>query len=257
MTLAAGGSFCKYSHEFQTVTAFGEDQIFFCPKCKLAINKEIIEEEGYQCFKCKNKKLEEKKAIETGNIFKLKDKFSQAFNFNFKDKDGKEKKVLMGCYGIGISRLMGTIVEVHHDERGIIWPKEVAPFQVHLIPIENVKLSSKFLRQGRTNSKNLPRFARQNLEGFAYSNEVKKTIEKLYQDFQKEGIEVLYDDRLDKTVGEKFADADLMGIPHRLVVSERTLVKNSVEIKKRDKKEGELVKISQAIKAVRAYDFVK
>lgn len=213
LTLASGGTFSRYSHEFQTVTPYGEDTIYLCPKCKLAINKEIIREENYQCSKCKSKKLEIKKAIEAGNIFKLKDKFSKAFNLTFRDKDGKEKLVLMGCYGIGLGRLMGAIVEVHHDEKGIIWPEETSPFQVHLIQIEN-------------------------------SQKVKKIAEKLYQNLQKDKIEVLYDDRIEKAPGEKFADADLIGILIRLVISERTLKQNCLEIKKRSEKKTKLVKLN-------------
>ncbi len=219
LTLASGGTFSKYSHEFQTVTPYGEDEIYFCQKCKLAINKEIIQKEKYQCSKCKSKKLKAKKAIEVGNIFKLKDKFSKTFNLKFRDKDGKEKTVLMGCYGVGLGRLMGTVVEVHYDKNGIIWPKEVAPFRAHLIQIENTK-------------------------------KVKRVAEKLYQDLQKAKVEVLYDDR-DKSAGEKFAEADLIGMPLRLVVSERTLKKNSVEIKKRSEKKIKLVKLSQILKYVK------
>ncbi|MDO8663599.1 MAG: aminoacyl--tRNA ligase-related protein [Candidatus Wildermuthbacteria bacterium] len=212
LTLASGGSFSKYSHEFQTITPSGEDEIYFCPECKIAVNKEIIKDESNQCPQCKNKNLEIRKAIETGNIFKLMDKYSKPFNFNFKDKEGAEKIILMGCYGIGLGRLMGAIAEVFHDERGIIWPKEVAPFQAHLIEIGP-----------------------------------QKQAEKLYQDLLGQGIEALYDDR-DKSPGEKFADADLIGIPYRIVISERTLEKNSVEIKKRDEKEAKIVKIEDAQK---------
>lgn len=221
LTLASGGTFSKYSHEFQVITPLGEDTIYLCPKCKLGINKEIIKKENYRCPKCKNKKLEVKKAIEVGNIFKLKDKFSRAFDFTFKDKNGKEKTVQMGCYGIGLGRLMAAIVEVWHDERGIIWPKEISPFQIHLIPIENTK-------------------------------KVKKIAQKLYQDLsntacglglQKTEVEVLYDDREDKSAGEKLVEADLIGIPLRVVVSERTLQRNCLEIKNRSKKEVKLVKI--------------
>jgi len=127
--------------------------------------------------------------------------------------------MIMGCYGLGPSRTMGAIIEVHHDEKGIIWPKEVAPFQIHLIQIENTQ-------------------------------KLKKTAAKFYQDLQKQGIEVLYDDR-DRTPGEKFADADLIGIPIRIVVSERTLAKNSAEIKKRSEKKVELIKLSQVGKYVK------
>ena len=214
LTLASGGAFSKYSHESQTITPFGEDEIYFCPKCKIAINKEIIKEEKYQCSNCKSKKLEIKKAIEVGNIFKLGDRFSKAFNFYFKDKDGKEKLIQMGCYGIGLGRLMGAIVEIYHDKNGICWPKEVAPFKFHLIPIENIE-------------------------------KVKKTAEKLYKDLKKVGLEVLYDDRIDKSPGEKFAEADLIGIPYRLVISEKTLKQNCIEIKKRGEKKVKLIKIKK------------
>ncbi len=156
--------------------------------------------------------MEKKKSIEVGNIFKLQDKFSRPFDFTFNDEEGKKKTLIMGCYGIGLSRLMGAIVEIHHDEKGIIWPKTVAPFGIHLIQIEN-------------------------------NNKVKKAAEKLYQDLSKDGFEVLYDDREDRSVGEKFAEADLIGIPVRLVVSERTLKQNCVELKERDEEKTELIKI--------------
>lgn len=222
-TLASGGSFSKYSDEFQTLTGAGEDAVYLCKKCYTAINKEIISE-NKNCPKCKNSDYEEKKGIEVGNIFKIGSKYSLPFNLKFRDKDGSEKSVLMGCYGIGLGRLMGAIVEVNHDERGIIWPKAVAPFDVHLISVgESIK--------------------------------VKRATEKIYKDLsrhsrtpslagQKKNIDVLYDDRQEKTAGEKFVEADLIGIPFRVVVSEKTLAKNSVEIKKRGEKQVKLVKIS-------------
>jgi prolyl-tRNA synthetase len=214
LALASGGTFSKYSHEFQTITLYGEDEIYLCSNCKLAINKEIIQQENHRCSKCKNKKLEIKKSIEVGNIFKLGDRFSKAFNLSFRDKDGKERFVQMGCYGIGLGRVMGAIVEVNNDKNGIIWPREVAPFQVHLIQVgENQK--------------------------------IKKITEDIYQNLQKAGIEVLYDDREGKTPGEKFVEADLIGTPIRLVVSEKTLSKNSIEIKKRSEKELRLIKIEK------------
>ena len=217
LTLASGGTFSQYSHEFQTITPYGEDQVYLCSKCKLAINKEIIKKQKYQCPKCQSKKLEEKKSIEVGNIFKLMDKFSRAFNFTFKDKNGKEKPVLMGCYGIGLSRLMGATVEVHHDEKGIIWPESMAPFQVHLLLLEKKKA-------------------------------IKKITEKLYQDLQKSNVEVLYDDRENVSAGEKFIDCDLIGIPYRMIISEKTLSKNCLEIKKRDKKSKKLIPLSKFLK---------
>ncbi|XOB41634.1 MAG: proline--tRNA ligase [Candidatus Nealsonbacteria bacterium] len=224
LTLASGGTFSKYSHEFQTITPVGEDEIYLCQKCKLAVNKEIIKEEKYKCPKCKSKKLEIKKAIEVGNIFKLKDKFSKPFNFKFKDKDGKEKMVLMGCYGIGLGRLMGAVVEVHYDKDGIIWPKEVAPFDCHLLALSGSK--KKFERK------------------------IGKVSEKLYQDLQGADLKVLYDDRKDKTAGEKFAEADLIGIPIRIVVSEKTLKRSCVEIKRRKEEKIKLIKLNQIINYV-------
>jgi len=212
LTLASGGAFSEYSHEFQTATPSGEDTIFLCEKCRLGINKEIIEKEKNRCPQCGNQNLVTKKTIEVGNIFKLKDKFSRPFALVYKDKDGQEKIVLMGCYGIGLGRLMGTIIEIYHDEKGIIWPREVAPYQIHLIPIGNVK-------------------------------KVRQVADRLYSDLQKEKIEILYDDRKNLTVGEKLVEADLIGLPWRLVVSEKTLAKNSIEIKSRRQKKSQLIKI--------------
>lgn len=215
LTLSSGGSFSKYSHEFQTVTPFGEDTIYLCEKCNLAINQQIISEEKYKCPQCGHEKLKVKKAIEVGNIFNLKDKFSKAFGFTFKDREGKEKFVLIGCYGIGLPRLMGAIVEVNHDEKGICWPREVAPLEVHLLPVEN-------------------------------SQRVKKTVQKIYHLLESEKIETLYDDRV-KSIGEKFVDCDLIGLPIRIVVSEKSLRKNSIEIKERRKRDVKLVKIKDLL----------
>jgi len=217
LTLASGGSFSKYSHEFQTITPYGEDLIYLCKKCKLAVNKEIIKEQKYKCPKCKSKKLETKKTVEVGNIFKLKDRFSKAFNLKFKDRNGKEKMVLMGSYGIGLSRLLGAIVEVNHDKKGIIWSEETTPFQAHLICLKD-------------------------------SLKARKAAEKLYQDLSKKGFDLLYDDRKDKSPGKKFADCDLIGIPIRLVISEKTLKKNSIEVKKRREDKIKLIKITDLSK---------
>lgn len=227
-TLASGGSFSKYSDEFQTVTSAGEDIIYICKKCSLAINKEI-KIETPTCPECKSEfsagggpssGWEEKKAVEVGNIFKLGTKFSTPFDLKFTDRNGEDKPVLMGCYGIGLGRLMGAIVETSHDDKGIIWPKSVAPFLVHLISVENKPA-------------------------------VKMSVQKLYTDLIKENIPVLYDDRQEKSAGEKFAESDLLGIPLRIVVSERTLEKNSVEIKERAKSGTKLVKIKDVLKYVR------
>ena len=200
----------ELSHEFMVPSPIGEDKIVICKKCGLAAN---VEKTG-EIKNCKNCKtlLERKSCIEIGHIFNLGTKYSKEMKAEYSAKDGKTLPVVMGCYGIGLPRLMATIVELNHDERGIIWPKEVAPFTLHLIRIEN-------------------------------NDKVKNAAEKLYNDLLKKGVDVLYDDR-GKTPGEKFADSDLIGIPQRWVISEKTLKENSVEIKMRDKKEVKLVKIS-------------
>jgi len=219
-TLASGGSFSKYSDEFQTITDSGEDIIYICQKCKVAVNKEI-KAENSKCPMCGSDNFEEKKAVEVGNIFKLSTKFSEPFDLKYTDKDGTDKLVIMGCYGIGLGRLMGTIVEVNHDERGIIWPKEIAPFLVHIIELKSE------------------------------NKKIKATALKIYQDLQKQGVKVLYDDRTDKSAGEKFAEADLIGIPYRVVISEKTLAKNSVELKERSKSVVKLIKINQLLKSLK------
>lgn len=215
LTLAAGGTFSKYSHEFQTVAEAGEDKIFLCEKCRLAVNDEIIREQS-QCPQCGAKNLVAKKAVETGNIFLLKTKYSRPFDLKFAKKDGTKSDVLMGCYGIGLDRLLGAIVELRHDARGIIWPEAVAPFQAHLL----------FLSE---------------------SPEAKKTAGKVYQKLLREGAETLYDDREEISAGEKFAEADLIGIPYRLVVSEKTLKKNKIEVKQRSGNKIEFLTLGRII----------
>jgi prolyl-tRNA synthetase len=219
LTFASGGSFSKYSHEFQMETEAGEDIIYVCPKCKLAINKEI-KEENPACPKCGGSDFDEKKAVEVGNIFKLGTKYSTPFDLKFRDNDGSEKPVIMGCYGIGLGRAMGVVVEANYDEKGIIWPKEISPFIGHLIAIGD-------------------------------NQKVMATAEKIYQDCKKENIEIIYDDRADKGVGEKFADADLLGMPYRIVVSEKTLADDSVELKERSEQTVKLVKIKDLQKILK------
>lgn len=210
LTSAAGGTFSKYSHEFQTVTDAGEDTIYICNNCRMAINDEI-KNETPACPECGGSDFRKEKSIEVGNIFPLKTKFSDAFGFTFHDKEGNNQPVIMGCYGIGLGRLMGTVVEVHGDAKGIVWPESIAPYRVHLIELSNAR------------------------------DEVKKGAEKLYHALLAKGIEVLYDDREDKSAGEKFADADLIGIPWRCVISEKTIDKNAIEVKARNAAKAEFV----------------
>jgi prolyl-tRNA synthetase len=210
ISFASGGTFSKYSHEFQTISEIGEDEVYLCKDCMVAVNKEIIEDSP-KCPKCGKKKedLEVKRSVEVGNIFPLSTKFSDSFNLKYKDEKGEEKPVYMGCYGIGVSRVMGTLVEIFADEKGIVWPKEVAPFQIHLI-------------------------------SFGKNNET----EKIYQEMKEKGVDVLYDDR-DKSPGEKMAESDLIGTPYRVIVSEKTLEKNAVEVKERTKSDVEFINISE------------
>ncbi len=179
-------------------------------------------EAGFACSKC-DSKLEEVTAIEAGNIFKLGTKYSEAFDLNFTDEKGKRQLVTMGCYGIGTTRLVGTIVEASHDEKGIIWPKSVAPFHVHLIAL-----------------------------GAEKDSEVKKEAEKLYETMMKEHVEVLYDDR-DESAGKKFNDADLIGIPLRIVISSRTLKEQSVEWKMRSEKDGHNIKLNDVMIEIKSW----
>jgi len=210
---ASGGVFTKEkTYEFQVMSKEGEDKIIYCPKCNWATNLEVTKiKAGQKCPKCKSK-LVKANSIEVGHTFRLGTKYSKALNLYFRDKKGEKKPVVMGCYGIGLGRLMAAIVEINHDDKGIIWPKEVAPFQIHLIQIED-------------------------------NQKIKKAAEELYRDLQNKAVEVLYDDRNDKSAGEKFAESDLIGIPYRIVISERTLKENSVEVKERVKSKIRLVKI--------------
>ena len=211
-TVAAGGIFTAgNTHEFQILSDVGEDTILLCLKCGYAENSEISEfKNGDTCSKCGGN-MAEKKAIEVGNIFPLGTKYSGALNLEYADENGVKHPVVMGSYGIGVSRLMATVVEVSNDTQGMIWPESIAPFKVHLIVLDNRKEES----------------------------------EKIYDELIHKGIETLYDDRSDKSAGEKFADADLIGCPVRVVVSNKTLDKKSAEIKKRTEKETELVSLAK------------
>lgn len=214
-TFASGGAFSKYSHEYQTVSEVGEDTIYLCP-CGLAYNKEIIPDVS-TCEGCgaSPDSFTEKRAIETGNIFKLGTRFSAAFDYRYADSDGSLREVYMGCYGIGPSRIMGTLVELFHDDKGIIWPHTVTPYRVHLLSLGNDEL-------------------------------VAKTAEKLYGELVHEGFSVLYDDR-EESAGTKLADADLLGIPYRIVISKKTLEKKSAEMKLRSAVDAELVPLKTIV----------
>ena len=216
---ASGGAFSKFSHEFQVFTEYGEDLVRYCPKEDFAQNVEICElKVGDKCPNC-GAGILEGKAIEVGNIFPLKTKYSKAFDFKFKDESGNDQDVVMGCYGIGPSRVMGSVVEIHHDDKGIVWPESIAPFKVHLLTLKN-------------------------------SDKITEVAEKLYALLTEAKVEVLYDDR-DESTGVKLNDCDLIGIPYRLIVSEKTLAADSVEFKKRSSDKAELIKVDEVIEKLK------
>lgn len=218
LTFASGGSFSKFSHEFQTITDIGEDTIYVHEGKRLAINKEVYTDEVLTDLGIDKADLVEKRAVEVGNIFSLSTKFSVPLDLTFTDEDGEVKPVIMGSYGIGPGRVMGTVVEHFADEKGMVWPANIAPAGVYLIAV-------------------------------GPSQQVLDATEELYKGLTAAGIEVLYDDR-DARPGEKFADADLMGIPYRVVVSEKTLANGQYEVKSRTDDRPELLGKEILIKKV-------
>ena len=222
LTYASGGIFSKYSHEFQTISEYGEDIVYRLPGTKIAINKEVIGDQealreiipGYKPGD--EAKLEELKAIEVGNIFKLGTRFSDLFNSNYTDRDGTMKKFVMGCYGIGSSRLLGTIAECMSDDHGLIWPENVAPFKVGIV---NLKVCQE---------------------------KCDKACENLYAALNKAGVETFYDDR-DESAGVKFADMDLIGLPWQITVGPRGIEKGLVEIKSRATSEKQEMSVEDAL----------
>lgn len=213
LTFASGGTFSKYSHEFQTLSEAGEDEIYLSKKNNIAINKEVYSKEILKELGLDEKDIVKKKAIEVGNIFKQDTKFSQPLGLKYISNNNTEEPVIMGAYGIGPGRLMGTIAEVKNDQKGLIWPQEIAPFAVHLIEI------------------------------FSKNKAVKDQAELLYKSLQNEGIEVLYDDRPEIRAGEKFKDADLIGLPIQIIIGEQGLKKGVYEIK--DRETGNTEEVSQ------------
>lgn len=207
VTEASGGTFTKkFSHEFNVLTPAGEVDLVYCPSCNFAQNLEIAKlKQDDICPKCQKDHLKKGKAIEIGNIFDLGKRFSESFDVTFTDKVGKKQYPIMGCYGIGTTRIMGASVEVYHDKSGIIWPSSIAPYDAHFMNL----------------------------------NKEDDFAEKIYNSLINNNIDVLFDDRENVSAGEKLADADLIGIPHRLVVSKKT--GNKIEHKKRTESKTQLV----------------
>ena len=209
-TFASGGAFAKFSHEFQTISPVGEDTIYVHEGQRLAVNQEVLNDEVLADLGLKREELVEKTAVEVGNIFTLGARFSEPLNLYYTAEDGKQLPVFMGSYGIGPSRLMGLLAEHFADEHGLVWPEAVAPFKVYLARLGD-------------------------------NPEKVKDADELYDQLTAAGVGVIYDDRTDASAGEMFADADLLGIPLRVVISQKTLDSGQYELKNRRSGETELV----------------
>jgi len=207
-TFASGGIFSKYSHEYQTFLPVGEDIVYYNADKSLVFNKEVFNDEVLAEFGARKEDFSETRAAEVGNIFKLKFKYTEPLGLKFIDEENTSRTVYMGCYGIGISRVMGVIAEKFTDEKGLVWPEAVAPFKYYLIGIGE---------QGSARA------------------------EELYRGREDE---ILFDDRSARP-GEKFADADLIGLPYRVVISEKTLAEDSAEVTNRKTGESKLVKLNE------------
>ena len=206
-TFASGGIFSKYSHEYQTFLPVGEDTVYYNGDKSVVLNDEVLNDETLEDLGVKREDLVATTAAEVGNIFKLKTKYSEPLGLKFTDQNNELKTVYMGCYGIGVSRVMGVIAEKFADDKGLVWPEAVAPYKYHLVGIgeDGMEAAGKF--------------------------------------YAEHPGEVLFDDR-DIRPGEKFADAELMGLPYRVVISAKTLAEESAEITERITGETKLVKLS-------------
>lgn len=217
-TYADGGIFSEFSDEFQTLSEVGEDTIYVDEEKRIAINKEVYKDDVLKKLGLDKSKLVEKKAVEVGNIFSLGTKYTKELGLDYIDENGKKQDIVMGCYGIGVSRMMGLLAEHFSDEKGLSWPKEVAPAIVYLINIGN-------------------------------DSEVVKAADEAYDELTAKGIKVIYDDR-DLRPGEKFADADLLGIPYRVVVSEKNLAEKKYELKARNEDSLHILSMQELLKYI-------
>ena len=208
-TFASGGQFAKFSHEFQTVCGIGEDTVYLDEAKKMAVNQEVLTDDILQELGLERSSLAEKKAVEVGNIFTFGARYSEPLGLFYTDENSVQQPVFAGSYGIGISRLMGLLAEIKSDEHGLAWPEELAPFKFYLASLGD-------------------------------NEEVRRQADELYGYLTDKGVGVLYDDR-DERPGEKFADADLLGIPDRLVTSQKSLEAGGFELKKRTSNEVTIV----------------
>lgn len=216
VTLASGGAFTQFSHEFQTLVEAGEDVIYLDREKRIAINEEVYTDDVIAQHGLDKSQLEKHKAAEVGNIFSFGGTKSEEIGLYFTNEDGRQKPVILGSYGIGVGRLMGVAVEYFADEKGLVWPPSIAPAYVHLVSI------------GENGT---------------------KQADAIYKLLREKGIEILYDDR-DMSPGAKLADADLLGLPWRLVASDKTSAQNQVEMKARTKSDSQLVSIESFVEAI-------
>lgn len=218
VTYASGGAFTKFSHEFQTVCEAGEDVIYVHKAKNIAINEEVLDEESLAKLGIKRDELKEVKSSEVGNIFNFGTEKSEQMDFYFTNSKGERLPVHLGSYGIGITRVMGVIAEKLSDEKGLVWPAAIAPAKIYLARLGDSELTI-------------------------------KNANELYDRLTQSGVQVLYDDR-DVRAGEKFADADLLGIPYRIVISDKTSTQESFEFKARTQSDSEQVNAQEIIRRV-------
>jgi prolyl-tRNA synthetase len=211
-TFASGGSFARFSHEYQTISPVGEDIIYLDRASGIAVNEEVYTDEVLAELGLNKDTLEEVKAVEVGNTFNLSTKFSDPLELNYTDEDGTSKQVIMGSYGIGPSRLMGLIAEHFADDKGLVWPVNIAPYKVYLVSIGSIT----------------------------------EQADQLYKELLATGLTVLYDDRNERP-GAKFADAELMGFPYRLTISERLIEQGKLELTYRNTGETVLLTLDEVL----------
>jgi len=211
VTFASGGAFTKFSHEFQTICEAGEDIIYLHRAKNIAINEEVIDEAIVELGITKDE-LEQVKTAEVGNIFNFGTQKTDEMDLYYTDKDGVKQSLYLGSYGVGVTRVMGVIAEKLSDDKGLVWPEAIAPYKVYLVSIGNVA----------------------------------EQADELYETLQKAGITVLYDDRNERP-GAKFADAELMGIPYRVTMSERLLSESKLEFTVRNSGETVLLTLDELL----------
>lgn len=217
-TFASGGSFSKFSDEFQTISDVGEDTIYLHEAKKIAINKDVFSEEHLNELGIAKEELIEKRAVEVGNIFHLGTKYSQPLGLLYTDENGHQQPAFMGSYGLGPSRLMGLLAEHFADDKGLVWPENVAPFRVYLCQLGD-------------------------------SQEITSACQTVYESLNKHAVSTLWDDR-QESPGSKFADADLLGIPYRIVVSDKSVAGSGYELKRRTEENTTLLGVEAVIKSL-------